>query len=90
VLPFYRGICACTEHVHISAVPAICAARLDKSALVSPLANSACKRFPAGHCGVFFRGQEEMTMAMSRRNQFVAVFYNGRKGMQKKDPVYNY
>jgi len=33
------------------------------------------KHFPAGHCGVFFGGHEEMTIAMSKQNQFVAVFY---------------
>jgi len=70
VLPF----CACAEHVRVHAVPAMRAAHLDKSALACPQA-SLCKRFPAGHCGSFFRGQEETTMAMSRQNQFVAVFY---------------
>ena len=37
---------------------------------------SVRKCFPAGCCGVFFRGQEETTKAMSRKNQFIAVFYN--------------
>jgi len=37
---------------------------------------SVRKRFPAGRCGSFFTDQEEMTMAMSRQNQFVAVFYS--------------
>jgi len=36
VLPFYRGICACAEHVCIHAVPAMRAARLDKSVLARP------------------------------------------------------
>jgi len=36
---------------------------------------SVCKSFPAGHCGGFFEGQEEVTMAMLRQKQFVAVFY---------------
>jgi len=36
VLPFYRGICACAEHVRIRAVPAMRAARLDKSDLACP------------------------------------------------------
>jgi len=36
VLPFYRGICTCAEHVCIRAVRAMRAARLDKSALASP------------------------------------------------------
>jgi len=43
---------------------------------------SACysvhKSFSAGCCGGFFRGQEEMTMAMSRKKQFVAVFYKSQ------------
>jgi len=38
VLLFYRGICACAEHVHICAVPAMRAAHLDKSALTHPRA----------------------------------------------------
>ena len=39
---------------------------------------SVHRRFPTGHCGIFFGGQEETqtTMAMSRQNQFVAVFYS--------------
>jgi len=36
VLPFYRGICACAEHVRIRAVPAKRAAHLDKSVLARP------------------------------------------------------
>jgi len=38
VLPFYRGICACAEHVRIRAVPAMRAACLDKSVLAHPRA----------------------------------------------------
>jgi len=33
------------------------------------------KRFPAGRCGDFFRGQEEITIAKLRQNRFVAFFY---------------
>jgi len=36
MLPFYRGISACAEHVRIRAVPAMCAALLDKSILARP------------------------------------------------------
>jgi len=36
VLPFYRGICACAEHVRVRAVCAMRAAHLDKSALARP------------------------------------------------------
>jgi len=36
MLPFYRGICACAEHVHVRAIRAMHAARLDKSALAHP------------------------------------------------------
>jgi len=38
VLPFYRGICACAEHVPIRTVPAMHAACLDKSVLARPCA----------------------------------------------------
>jgi len=53
VLPFYRGICACAEHVRILAVPAMRAARLDKSVLARP-STTLRKRFSAGRCGCFF------------------------------------
>jgi len=48
---------------------------------------SAMWFFPEGCCGSFFRGQEEVTTAMSRQNQFVAVFYPhaGRKAWFRKD-----
>jgi len=36
---------------------------------------SAMWFFPAGCCGGFFRGQEQVTTAKSRQKQFVAVFY---------------
>jgi len=42
VLPFYRGICACTEHVRTCAV---CAARLDKSALACPCVTLCASAF---------------------------------------------
>jgi len=45
VLPFYRGICACAEHVHIRAVPAMRAARLDKSVLARPRASLCASAF---------------------------------------------
>jgi len=45
VLPFYRGICACAEHVRIRAVPAMCAACLDKSVLARPRASLCASAF---------------------------------------------
>ena len=45
MLPFYRGICACAEHVHIHAVPAMRAARLDKSVLACPRATLCASAF---------------------------------------------
>jgi len=45
VLPFYRGICACAEHVHICAVPAMRAARLNKSILARPCATLCASAF---------------------------------------------
>jgi len=75
VLPFYRGICACTEHVHIRAVQAMRAARLGKSALARPGAAVCTSALLQVVVAVFSRGQEETTMAMSRQNQFVVVFY---------------
>ena len=54
MLPFYRGICPCTEHVRVHAVRAMRAARLDKSDLASP-----CTTLPAStflqFVVVFFR-----------------------------------
>jgi len=38
---------------------------------------SVHKQFPAGPSGTFFRGQEETTIAMSRQNQFLVIFYRG-------------
>jgi len=45
VLPFYRGICACAEHVHVRAVPAMCTACLDKSVLARPRATLCASAF---------------------------------------------
>jgi len=45
VLPFYRGICACAEHVQVRAVRAIRAARLDKSILARPCATLCASAF---------------------------------------------
>jgi len=45
VLPFYRGICACAEHVRIHAVPAMSVARLDKSNLACPRATLCTSAF---------------------------------------------
>jgi len=45
VLPFYRGIHAGAEHVRISAVRAMRAALLDKSALASPRATLCTSAF---------------------------------------------
>jgi len=69
-MPFYRGICPCTERVRVGAVRAMCAAHLDKTPLAGPHA------FLQVAVEVFFGGQEETTMAMLRQNQFVAVFYS--------------
>jgi len=85
VLPFYRGICACAEHVHIRVVRAMCAARLGKSALARPGAAVCASAFLQVLVAVFFRGQEETTMAMSRQNQFVVVFY--RRLTSEKDQL---
>jgi len=70
VLSFCRGICPCA----VRAVHAIHAARLDKSSLAGPLASPCTSAFLQAVVAVF-GGQEEMTTAMSRRKQFVAVFY---------------
>jgi len=75
VLPLYRGICACAEHVHVHAVHAMHAACLDKSALARPHATPCASAFLQVVVAVSFRVQEEMTMAMSRQNQFAEVFY---------------
>jgi len=45
VLPFYRGICACAEHVRVRAVPAMRAACLDKSFLACPCATLCASAF---------------------------------------------
>jgi len=45
VLPFYRDICACADHVCISAVPAMRAARLDKSVFAHPRATLCASAF---------------------------------------------
>jgi len=45
VLPFYRGIFACAEHVCIRAVPAMCVARLDKSVFARPRATLCASAF---------------------------------------------
>ena len=45
MLPFYRGICACAEHVRIRAVPAMRAAHLDKSVLARPCASLCASAF---------------------------------------------
>jgi len=45
VLPFYMDICACAEHVRIRAVPAMRAARLDKSVLACPHASLCTSAF---------------------------------------------
>ena len=45
VLPFYRGICACAEHVCVRAVHALRAARLDKSTLARPRATLCASPF---------------------------------------------
>jgi len=45
VLPFYRGIFACAEHVCIHAVPAMCAACLDKSVFACPRATLCASAF---------------------------------------------
>ena len=73
MLSFYRGMCPCAERVCVRV------AHSDRSSLAGPRASSRTSGtwfFPAGSCGVFFAGQKEMTMAMSRQNQSVAVFYN--------------
>jgi len=76
VLPFYRAICPCAEHVCVRAVRAIRAACLDKSSLAGPCATLCASAFLQVVVVVFFGGQEEATMAMSRQNQLVAVFYS--------------
>jgi len=77
VLPFYRGICECAEHFCIRAVPAMRAARLDKSVFARPWATLCASAVLS--CRSLWqlpsRGQQEMAIAMSRQNQFVAVFY---------------
>ena len=45
VLTFYRGICACAEHVRVRAVRAMHAARLDKSAFARPRATLCASAF---------------------------------------------
>jgi len=45
VLPFYRGICACAEHVRVRAVRAKRAACLDKSVLARPRATLCASAF---------------------------------------------
>ena len=45
VLAFYRGICTCAEHVCIHAVPAMRAARLDKSVFAHPWATLCASAF---------------------------------------------
>jgi len=55
VLLFYRGICACAEHVPICAFPAIRAVRLDKSALASPRATLCTSAFLQVIVAVFQR-----------------------------------
>ena len=45
MLPFYRGICACTGHVRVRAVPAMHAAHLDKSVLARPRATLCTSAF---------------------------------------------
>ena len=45
MLPFYRGICACAEHVCIHAVPAMRAAHLDKSVFACPRATLCASAF---------------------------------------------
>ena len=66
MLPFCRGICSCAENVRVRAVHAIRAARLDKSALARPCATLCASAFLQVVVVCFFRGQEEMTMAMLR------------------------
>ena len=55
VLPFYRGICTCAEHVCVRAVPAMRAAYLDKSILARPCATLCASAFLQVVVAVFFQ-----------------------------------
>ena len=89
-----RGACAALLQGHLpmhSACPhtysschTCCLLRQDLSCQSAcSLRTSATWFFPAGLCGGFFRGQEGTTRAMSRQNQFVAVFYT----LSQPEPV---
>jgi len=55
VLPFYRGICAYTEHFHVRAVRAMHVACLDKSAVAGPCATLCAQALSCRSLWRFFR-----------------------------------
>ena len=58
VLPFHRGLCPCAELVRVSAIHAICAARLAKSSLGGPHATPRASAFLQVVVAVFLEARK--------------------------------
>ena len=77
VLPFYRVMCACAEYVRVcprtcSSCHACCPLRQVRSCPSTRY--SVRKRFPAGRCGSFFRGNVETKLVHSDLLHLAASF----------------
>ena len=89
VLLFYSGICPCSEHVHIRAVRAICAAHLDKSCLAGPRATPRASAFLQVIVAVFSEVWKRRQW-QCRDNQFVVVFYRSKVVRMQPSPEWSW